>query len=154
MKGVLDVTEKRGALEMLSRVRNSLSEVFAYGVSLGLCSHNPVQGLKGVFKTHTPRNRPRVDVSKVPALLRAMDSYQGTPQTHLILRLAPYVALRHQELLGKARGGGANGREAIPSPMWTEIDWDKAQWRIPRARINRRTGATGSRLSFRWRAKH
>jgi len=59
----------------------------------------------------------------VGALMRAIDHYQGTFVTRCALRLAPLVFTRSGEL-----------RKA----EWAEFDLEKAEWRIPAARMKMR----------------
>lgn len=56
------------------------------------------------------------DPKKIGALLRAIDGYDGSIETKCALRIAPYVMLRPVELR---------------SAEWSEIDFDKKQWKIP-----------------------
>jgi integrase len=57
---------------------------------------------------------------EVGKLLLAIDSYTGLPETCCALKLAPLVILRPREL----RFG-----------EWSEINFEKAEWRIPAARM-------------------
>ncbi len=60
------------------------------------------------------------DPKAIGELLRDLDGYQGAFVTRCALRLSPLVFLRPGEL-----------RKA----EWAEIDLDKAEWRIPAARM-------------------
>jgi integrase len=61
--------------------------------------------------------------TKVAALLRAIDSYDGQPVTRAALRLAPLVFVRPGEL-----------RYA----EWAEINFQTAEWRIPAEKMKAR----------------
>ena len=63
------------------------------------------------------------DPGEVGALLRAIDAYAGSWITRCALRLAPLVFVRPGEL-----------RQA----QWAEVDFDKAEWRIPAERMKMR----------------
>ena len=63
------------------------------------------------------------DPAAIGALLRDIDGYQGTFVGRCAMRLAPLVFVRPGEL-----------RKA----EWLEIDWDKAEWRIPAERMKAR----------------
>jgi len=58
----------------------------------------------------------------VGALLRAIDGYEGRPETVFALKLAPHVFLRPDEL-----------RQA----KWSEIDFADKVWRIPAERMKK-----------------
>jgi integrase len=62
------------------------------------------------------------DPQRVGELLRAIESYKGMPITRAALQLAPLVFVRPGEL-----------RKA----EWGEFDLERAQWRIPAARMKR-----------------
>jgi integrase len=57
-----------------------------------------------------------IEPAKVGALLRAIDDYEGRPETVFALKLAPHIFLRPGEL-----------RQA----KWSEIDFADKVWRIP-----------------------
>jgi integrase len=59
----------------------------------------------------------------VGALLRAIDAYEGSWITRCALRLAPLVFVRPGELR---------------AAQWAEFDFEKAEWRIPAARMKMR----------------
>ncbi|MDR2820183.1 MAG: site-specific integrase, partial [Desulfovibrio sp.] len=57
---------------------------------------------------------------EIGALLRALDAHSGRYAVQCALRLAPLVFVRAGELAGAE---------------WSEIDLEKAEWRIPAARM-------------------
>jgi integrase len=57
---------------------------------------------------------------KIGELLRSIESYSGQPATRAALRLLPHVFLRSTELRGA---------------RWSEINFKKAEWRIPKTRM-------------------
>ncbi len=76
--------------------------------------------LKGVFKTRKVQNRSRFAEAELPAFLACLEDYQGEPITKLAWKLMLLTFVRTSELL---------------HARWAEIDLDKAQWRIPAARM-------------------
>ncbi|WP_243366093.1 tyrosine-type recombinase/integrase [Fundidesulfovibrio soli] len=109
--------ETRGALEMAHRTIQGCGQVFRYGVATGRCERNPAADLRGALPPVKEKHHPSItDPKAIPALLRSMDSYQGSPVTSCALRLAPLVFVRPGEL-----------RHA----EWTEIDLENREWRIP-----------------------
>jgi integrase len=59
----------------------------------------------------------------LPEYLQKLEAYDGSAVTQLALRILLLVFVRTNEL----RGG-----------QWTEIDWDRAEWRIPPERMKMR----------------
>ena len=77
----------------------------------------------------TPRrktNYARVDATELPALLRKIEAYQGTPPTRLAIKLMAHTFARTGELI---------------SARWSEFDLEAARWDI----LNR-PGFCGGRL--------
>ena len=72
------------------------------------------------MKHHAAITEPKA----VGALLRAIESYQGSFVTQCALRLAPLVFVRPGELR---------------SAEWTEFDLDGGEWRIPAERMKMRS---------------
>jgi integrase len=61
-----------------------------------------------------------LSASELPTFLRKIDEYDGENQTRLALRLLALTFVRTTELRGAT---------------WAEIDFDKAEWTIPAARM-------------------
>jgi integrase len=117
----LKKVEARGRLETAHRLRSFAGRVFRYAVATARASHNPADVLRGALTSPTVTNHAAIlDPGGVGALLRALDGYEGMPETTLALKLAPHVFLRPSEL-----------RQA----EWAEIDLDKAIWSLPAAKM-------------------
>jgi len=58
--------------------------------------------------------------NELPSFLKKLEVYDGSLQTKLALRFLLLTFVRSNELRGA---------------QWTEIDWDKAEWRIPAERM-------------------
>jgi len=118
---VLRKIESRGALETANRAKQVAGRIFRYGVSIGACERDPSQDLKGALSTPVKKHLAAITEPKeVGALLRALDSYKGSPVVRAALKLAPLTFVRPGEL-----------RKA----EWTEIDWEKEEWRIPASKM-------------------
>ena len=119
--------EARGATETAYRALKAAGAVFRFGVQHGYCTSDPTRDLKGAIQLPIPEHRAAVtDPVKLGELLRAIDSYQGTPAVRAALALAPLVFLRPGEL-----------RKA----EWSEFDLDGAVWTVPAARMKGRLKA-------------
>ena len=114
---VLRRTGALGKLETTQRLKQVCEQVFRYAVATGGVQRDPAADLRGALKTGTTRHHASLtDPAKVGALLRAIDSFQGSFVVASALKLAPLLFVRPGEL-----------RHA----QWQEIDLDKALWRIP-----------------------
>jgi integrase len=118
--------EGRGAIDVARRVHNVCGRVFRYAVGHGLCARDPSRDLelKDILTAVKAKHHAGItDPKEVGALLRAIDGFTGALTTRCALRLAPYVFVRPGEL-----------RHA----EWSEFDFDKAEWRIPAAKMKMR----------------
>lgn len=116
--------ESRGAPETARRVLQYLSRIGRYAVATGRAERDAAADLRGALP---PANKKHfstlTDPKDVAALLRAIDSYQGSFIVLCALKLAPLVFVRPGEL-----------RKA----EWTEFNLDEAEWRIPAERMKMR----------------
>ena len=115
---IIERMESRGAVDLAKRVHNAIVRIFRYAVTKGFTSSNPAQSIdlnlilpqKGV-QHHASVTDPKA----VGELLRAIDGFTGALITRCALRVAANTFVRPGNL-----------RHA----EWTEIDFDKAEWRI------------------------
>ncbi len=121
---VLKRQEKLGNLETAKRTRAFASRVFRYAVATARAKADPASLLLGAVAAPKPKHLAAiVDPKRAGELLRAIDSYSGTPIVRLALALSPHVFVRPGEL-----------RQA----EWVEFDVNAAIWRIPAARMKKR----------------
>jgi integrase len=108
--------ESRGAIESAHRIKTVISQVFRYGVAIGLVQSDPCRDLLGAL---TPVKAEHLasfnDPKKIGELLRAIDAYEGHPIVRAALQLSPLVFVRPGEL-----------RNA----EWSEFDFEKGEWKI------------------------
>lgn len=116
--------ESRGTLETAHRVHQTCSRVFRYGVATGRAERDPAADLRGALPPVKETHHASItDPKKIGDLLRAIHGYDGSPITKAGLQLAALTFVRPGEL-----------RKA----EWTEFDLDKAEWRIPAAKMKMR----------------
>jgi len=116
--------ESRGANETAHRAMQVCGRVFRFAVATGRAERDPSRDLSGALAPVKEKHLASItDPTEVGALLRAIDAYNGEWITRCALRLAPLVFVRPGEL-----------RHA----RWSEIDFEKAEWRIPAARMKMR----------------
>jgi integrase len=83
----------------------------AYAIAHGYAKRNPAGDIKpgDVLKSTRKVNSARVDAKELPALLRAIEVYQGKVVTRPAMKLMALTFVRTSELIG--------GR-------WSEIDFE------------------------------
>jgi len=117
---VLRIVEAKGALEMAQRVMQMCGQIFMYAIATGRAERNPVTDLRGALKTPVVKHRAYLKEMELPTYLKKLAAYDGYPQTKLALQLLILTFVRTTELR---------------AARWEEIDWDKAEWRIPAERM-------------------
>ena len=107
-----------------SKLKSAMSMVFAWAMAHGHVERNPVAAAKGAL----PKRRAKVEshralpYSGVPALISAVSHTRSKATVKLAFRFAVLTAARS----GEARGA-----------MWSEIDLERREWRIPGERMKR-----------------
>jgi integrase len=124
---VLLPIQRRGAVQVAHRVRSIVSMVLRYGVANQRCERDLTADLRGALKPIPKAHYAALDgaddttdPAKVGALLRAIDSFDGSFIVKCAMRLHPFTALR-------------------PGPLrcaeWSEINFDTATWSIPAGKM-------------------
>jgi len=120
---LLERIEKRGAATVALLTKQWCSAVFCYAVGRRKADNDPTSVLKGAIQRRTVVHSKPLPVSQIPAFLKALDEYSGQPTTIIALKLIMLTFVRTKEL-----------RQAT----WSEIDIEKAEWRIPAERMKMR----------------
>jgi len=121
---VLRKSERAGHRETARRLRSFASRVFRYAVATARASADPAQPLQGALISPVAKHHAAItEPVAFGALLRAISAYSGQPITTLAMRFSAHVFQRPGEI-----------RQA----EWAEIDFDKAVWTIPAARMKQR----------------
>jgi integrase len=116
--------EGKGNYETAKKSRSFASRVFRYAVATGRAKADPAALLTGALITAKAKNYAAIlDPAKLGALLRAIDTYEGSPITAYALKISPHVFVRPGEL-----------RHA----EWAEIDLKEAVWNIPAGKMKAR----------------
>jgi len=125
---VLDVlrkAESRGAITTAHKLRSIIGQVFRYAVATARISGDPSRDLRGALTPKVVKHRATItDPKAIGALLRAIYAFEGTFVVQCAMKITPYVFVRPGEL-----------RHA----EWSEIDLDKAEWRIPAEKMKMRS---------------
>ena len=117
---MLRVIESTGALDTAQRVMQMCGQVFMYAIATGRAERNPVPDLRGALKTPVTKHHAYLKAADLPEFLKKLEAYEGALETKLALRLLLLTYVRTIELRGAE---------------WPEIDFKKAEWRIPAERM-------------------
>lgn len=118
--------EARGARDIAKRALETTGQVFRYAIAHGYARRNPASEIRpcDILKSTRKVNYARVDAKELPALLKAIEVYQGTPVTRLAMKLMALTFVRTSELIGA---------------KWAEFDLEAGRWDIPAERMKMRT---------------
>lgn len=118
----IEAIDQRGCRTSAHRVRQRLSDIFAFGRARGLVTGNPAADL-GAAMLSPPPSRPHAALTSIEdcrALLAVCERDAGRPETILASRFLALTAVR----LAAVRG-----------MVWTEVDLDARTWTVPAARM-------------------
>jgi len=98
---VARAVDARGAHDLARRAIQISGQVFRYAVGHGLAEHNPARDIEpnDVLQPMAEHNYARVAPDRLPALLQAINAYQGHVRTRLALHLMSLTFLRTSELI-------------------------------------------------------
>lgn len=109
--------ESKGRYETAKRLRSTCSQVFRYAIATARADRDVAADLRGALIAPQPVHRAAItSANAAGALLRAVEAFEGHPNTKAALQLLPHVFVRPGEL-----------RHA----EWADFDFDKALWTIP-----------------------
>ena len=118
--------EARGASDMAKRILQIVGMVCRYAVAHGYAKRNPATEIhpSDILKPTRKQNMARIDAKELPALLRAIEVYEGRQLTRLAIKLMALTFVRTSELIGA---------------RWEEFDFDARRWSIPATRMKMKT---------------
>ena len=118
--------EDRGARDIAKRALETAGQVFRYAIAHGYARRNPATEIRprDILKASRKTNYARVEAKELPALLRAIEVYQGTHITRLAIKLMALTFVRTGELIGA---------------KWSEFNLEARRWDIPPERMKMRT---------------
>jgi integrase len=112
--------EARGTIDTANRVKVIVGQIFNYAIASDRIGTNPTLGLRGALQTRKAKHYAAVtEPDRIAALMRQIDDY-------------PYAVVRcalRFSALTICRPGEIRAAE------WTEIDWEKKEWRIPEEKM-------------------
>lgn len=122
---VLRRIEKRGALELVSSIKQNCGQVFRYGIQTGRCERDAAADLKGALKTRKAAHYRTIDAKEIPDFIDRLS--QNDARLYARTRRAIWLSL-----LTFCRPG------EIRQACWEEIDLDGAIWTIPGEKMKMR----------------
>jgi integrase len=120
---VVRVVEGQGSLDLAQRLMQASAQIFRYAVATGRAERNPLVDLKGALKPPVRKHQAYLKDKDLPDYLAKLEAYDGSIQTKLALKFLLLTFVRTTELR---------------AATWKEIDFDKAEWRIPAERMKMR----------------
>ena len=121
---VLKQVEARGKLETAKRLRATIGQVFRYAVATGRAQGDPTGALRGAVASPVVQHRAAlIEPKAFGGLLRAIDGYEGAPETKAAMRLLTLTFARPGE---------------IRAAEWREVDLEAAVWSIPAEKMKMR----------------
>jgi len=121
---VLKQVEDRKRYDTARRLRSTIGSVFRFAMASGRAATDPTIALQGALASPPHKHRAAItDPKGFGALLRAIDGFDGQPQTIAALKLMPLAFPRPGELR---------------AAEWQEFDLDAAVWTVPAQRTKMR----------------
>lgn len=117
--------EAKGTFETAAIVKQIVGQVFRYAIATNRTENDPTFALKGALQTrkekhHAALTRPE----DIALLIRQIDAYPFSV-VRLALKFSALVFCRPGE---------------IRNAEWTEIDWERCEWKIPAEKMKMRRG--------------
>lgn len=126
MGKVIAKIEARGAYNVAKKARQWCKAIFRYAIARGLSKENPAEHLSAIAaRGEEPKKYAHLSQEEIPALLRALDTYSGSPLTLGAIRLALWTG---------------NRPGVVRSLKWSEVDLDQKIWAIPKGRPGMKRG--------------
>lgn len=120
---VVEKISNRGTIETAKRIKQLISQIFRWASQRGLCIQNPAADLRDILPPQIRKHHACIPPSELPDLLKAMKAYNGDALTIGAMELLALTFVRTNELIGA---------------KWTEIDWAREEWHIPKERMKMR----------------
>jgi integrase len=121
---VLKEVEARGTHETARKLRTAIGDVFRFAIATARADNDPTIALRGALVTPSVTPRAAIVAPKAfGGLLRAIEGYDGAPETRAALELLALTFVRPGELR---------------AAEWAEFDLDAAVWEIPADRMKMR----------------
>lgn len=122
LNSVLRKIEKRGALDVVARVKQICGQIFRYGVATGKCNRDVTPDLRGALRTGKTKHFASLDIKDMPEFLHVLETNDARlfARTRRAIRLLMLTFTRTTELIHS---------------KWDEFDLEGGMWQIPAERM-------------------
>ncbi len=120
----LRVLEREGKRDLAHRQLQHCNQIFRYAIATGRAKQNIAPHLKGALQPAKSRGMAYLPESELPEFLSKLEHYDSEYKGSILTKLAFKLMILTFVRSGEIRGA-----------KWEEIDWNKAQWRIPAERM-------------------
>ena len=119
---VIKKIEKRDALDVANRVKQTIKSVYRYAIQHGIVTSNPAGDLDGIVRSRKVKHRPSLPKKELGEFLYCLEQYslRGRILTQFSIKLLVLTFVRSLELRGA---------------RWEEFDMETNIWRIPGDRM-------------------
>lgn len=117
---VLKRVERRGALDVASRLRQRCEGIFKLAILTERATTNPATQLVGVLKTKKVKHLLALDHKELPKFFADLEAHESHPVVKLAIEVIAHTFVRSSELR---------------FTTWDEIDFEKREWLIPGERM-------------------
>lgn len=100
-------------------MKQLIGQVFRYAAQRGMCQHNPAADLRDLLPTPDEKHHACIHPSELPTLLEKINARENGFSKYA-MQLLMLTFVRTGELIGA---------------KWSEIDWAKEEWHIPKERM-------------------
>lgn len=118
------ILEKQGKRDLAHRQLQHCSQIFRYAIATGRAEQDITQFLKGALQPTVSRHLAFLQEHELPEFLSKLEVYDTEYSGSLLTKLAFKLMILTFVRSGEIRGA-----------RWEEINWEKAQWRIPADRM-------------------
>ncbi|MFZ4751922.1 MAG: tyrosine-type recombinase/integrase [Chitinophagaceae bacterium] len=115
--------ESAGKLDLTHRINQTIGQVFRYAIATGRAERDVTSDLRGALAPVRKKGHAHLKENELPEFLQLLEKYEGDVQTKIGLKLLLLTFTRTIELRGA---------------KWLEVDFVKAEWRIPAERMKMR----------------
>ena len=120
---ILRKLEAKDAIDLTHRTQQTAGQIFRYAIATGKAERNIAADLKGAIKPLKKQSYARLKEDELPEFLKKLENYDGDLQTKIATKLLLLTFVRTGELR---------------TAKWEEINFEKAEWRIPAERMKMR----------------
>lgn len=122
---VLRKVERRGALSMVSKLRQRCEGIFKYAMLTERVHSNPASPLVGVFQAKAVKHMNALHHKELPEFFDKLNQVSSDPTIKAAIKVIVHTFVRTTEL------------RLTP---WSEIDIENRVWEIPSQRMKRKSG--------------